>query len=199
MNKILSIFLREKEFHICAGDFSSIYSVLSIRDFADSCPEFLQNALKESGAQPVDKIIFPFGGASFTTVRIVNSIVKGILVFNDSAKTISVSTFLPYLYALMRHHTYFSEGLIALPTMRGDFFVVNFCSCVITKKNIMSAEEISNCKTNIFYSDDEIFRDVNFAQIQKELVCDDEFLQSNKSFVSDSAEAFYEHSPEYKY
>ncbi|MDR3030995.1 MAG: hypothetical protein LBU35_01255 [Holosporales bacterium] len=190
---ILSFFLRLKECHIYTNTFSKIYKITETREVADNILCFIQEAIENNENRDIEKLIFSSGPGSFTSVRIVNSIAKGLYIVNKATKFISVSSFLTYLYSLST-----GEGLIAIPTMRGDFFVAEYYDNILKEFEILSIEDIGKYRKNTIFEFDEAFNSQNLARNQFK-VLSSELAVKNKSLVSDLLHVSYGFTPEYKH
>lgn len=192
---ILSLFLRGKEFFISTESFSEVYTVLETRELADNIVDFLSVFLKKQSNQEIEKVVFSSGPGSFTSVRVLNSIVRGLYVAYPKIDFTSVSSFLPYFYSIYRTN---SEGIIAVPTMRGDFFVSKFINQTLLETKVCSSEEINKYGCKIYYDNDEAFNCLNLAKLQIELL-NSNIAEFNSSLISNSLDVDYGYCPEFKH
>ncbi|MDR0640559.1 MAG: hypothetical protein LBF65_02410 [Holosporales bacterium] len=185
----LSYFIRGKEFHVEHGDVSEIREASQTHELADKIIKFLSNL---SGVKDIKKVILQSGPASFTTLRSIYSIVKGISVTNKDIEIVTVPSFLTYLSIASR---YSNSGLLAIPTMRGDFFTCRYVNNMLDK---MIIRHIGNTEDHLYTENNTIFNSINLASRQKELI-DTELFPRNTFRITDNAEIIYEDSTIYKY
>lgn len=186
----LSLFIRNQEFHVCFGDVSRIYEPASARNLADSMPVFLADFLENVDFSLCRKVIFSSGPASFTASRIMNSVVKGLAVFRPDLEFFGISNFLTYMYIASRSRP---DGCIAIPTMRGDYFCVEYCD-----GRLGSIKVADTLFQLVILDNNEIFENINLANIQHAVI-DSEVFKLNPSFMSRSLDIDYGFTPEYKY
>ena len=186
---ILSLFLRNKEFHVSCGEFEHIYKVTESREMADNVPAFLKETMDHIDFSKCSKVIFSSGPASFTTARIMNSLVKGLKISAPNLDFLGISNFLTYLYIASQHN---SEGSIALPTMRGDYFYAAF-----SEKKLSDIEIFSDLNQNTILDSNEIFDNINMSTIQEKL-SDDNIVKMNPNYIQNSLDINYGFTPEYK-
>lgn len=185
---ILSLFIRDKEFHICSGDFEQICKIEETKKMADKIPVCFKEFISQINFREVDTILYSSGPASFTTARIMNSMLKGIKVTCQSMKFIGISNFITYLSILLQRS---EQGMIAIPTMRGDYFV---CTYLGNKLSEMKLE--ATPKDGIIYSNDKMFNNINLA-LQQYNICNHDILLNNSNFVTYDLSINYGITPEY--
>lgn len=187
---ILSIFIRGKEFYVYTNTgISQIFTVSESRYLADNVVSFLASVLKND---KLKKVIYSAGPGSFTTVRIINSILKGLYISDSSIEFIGVSNFLTYLSVVSKIS---NEGTIAIPTMRGDYFTCTYNEQILREQNIQNINEYSS---NIYEDNNKVFENVNLAKIQNDIL-NSEFSPLNKKYIYSKIEINYGFTPEYKH
>lgn len=192
---MLSLFLRGKECHISIAGFSKVCALSETREVADNFVWFLAETIKNAGSPLVKKVVFAAGPSSFTSVRVVNSVVKGLYIADRNIRFLGVSTFLPYLYLVSKIS---KSGVVAIPTMRGDFFTARFKDGALLDSTIETIQELDAGNIDIYYDNNEIFEKVNLATIQVELL-GSEIARKNKLFISSSLNPFYGYCPKFKF
>lgn len=185
---ILSLFIRNKEFHIYSDNFEQVCRVEETRGMADKIPICFKKFISQINFRGVDTILHSSGPASFTTARIMNSMLKGIKVTCPSMKFIGISNFITYLSILLPKS---EQGAIAIPTMRGDYFV---CTYLDNKLSEMKLEVAP--KAGIIYSNDKIFNNINLA-LQQYNIYNRDILSNNSNFVTYDLSINYGITPEY--
>lgn len=185
---ILSLFIRDKEFHICSGDFEQICKIEETKKMADKIPVCFKEFISQIDFRKVGTILYSSGPASFTTARIMNSMLKGIKVTSPDMKFIGVSNFITYLSIVLQKS---EQGTIAIPTMRGDYFV---CAYLGNKLSEMKLEVTPHEGT--IYSNDKIFNNINLA-LQQYNIYNHNILLNNKNFVTCNLSINYGITPEY--
>lgn len=176
---ILSIFLHDNQFHIASEYDAEIYNVTDKRKMADNIMLFIDGFLKNANISDVDKIVFPNGPASFTSIRIINSLVKGLCIAKPDIKHIGVSNFLTYIYVKNK-----PSGTVSIPTQRGDFFVADYFDWQI-KKTYLSDQ---NCTISI---------EKNLAKAQIDLL-DSDMVAKNSNFITQDFVLDYGFTPVFK-
>ncbi len=185
---ILSIFIRDKEFHISTEAYGEVHKVTETRGMADKIPALFSEFLNKIEFNIIDTIVYSTGSASFTTTRIVNSLVKGIKVARPDIKFIGVSNFLTYIQVLKYTRP---SGTIAIPTMRGDYYICEYVRGKIAKTYI--SEELY--KETIM--DSAIGLDnVNLASLQIKAI-HSELVDNNDKYIINNLETKYTYNPEY--
>ena len=192
---MLSLFLRGKECHISIDSFSNVYEVLETREVADNFVYFLSNAMNSCKKSEIKEVVFASGPASFTSVRIINSIVKGLYISDKKIKFVGVSSFLSYLY-IARNIS--KAGILAVPTMRGDFFISEYNDSRLSETRIKNLDELNKHEAPIFFDNDSIFNETNMAVVQIQLL-DSDIPAKNKSYISDSLDPEYGFTPSFKF
>ncbi|MBQ8651042.1 MAG: hypothetical protein IJ481_00750 [Alphaproteobacteria bacterium] len=147
---ILSIFIHNGSFHISNFELSVEYGNSKGRALADSLPLYLKDFLSKIDRNKISRILYPSGPGSFTTMRMVHSIVKGISIASNKVDFFGISSFLTYYYFIKK------DCFISIPTMRGDFFV---CGFVADNQTI---EYIAN-ESKGFATNSDYFNGNNFA------------------------------------
>jgi tRNA A37 threonylcarbamoyladenosine modification protein TsaB len=195
----LSYFLRGNEFHVATGGFSNIYRVLENRAMADNVASFINDALAKSSNEPIKTVIFQSGPASFTSRRIINSVAKGLAIFDKNIDFIGISSFLTYFSIASKVAT---QGIICIPTMRGDYFACEYDSKTIKKSKILDVASIAKCSISVYFEENLIFGGGNLAEIQK--MASDLMLAKSDSILIDNCHVRrgilnidYGYTPEY--
>ncbi|MDR1609705.1 MAG: hypothetical protein LBR78_02535 [Holosporales bacterium] len=159
----LSYFLRGNELHILAGEISKIYHIENANDIADVTPALIYNTIVQNQSQDVRKIIYPIGPGSFTATRTISSIATGFSIANPTIEIIGVSSFLAYVSVASKTSLHYA---IAIPTMRGDFFIYETSKGSLGDYKIASAANITQRNLAVFYPASEIFTNINLAATQ---------------------------------
>lgn len=190
----ISIFLKDKEFHIVCGDLEDIYIETETKNLADNIPLFISDIISKCSINNLENLIYSSGPCSFTSIRIINSIVKAFAISFPTAKFCGISHFLTYLKVL--NETY-SKGTIGIPTMRGDYFTSRFNNNKLEKIDIenLSKEYLLNNEL-IFVENSGLFSNINLAKIQLGLFNTSLFLQ-NSQFINTDLRINYGFTPEY--
>jgi tRNA A37 threonylcarbamoyladenosine modification protein TsaB len=160
---ILSCCLRENELHVLAGEISKIHHIDNVRDIADIAPMLIHNTIAENSIQDVSKIVYPVGPGSFTAIRTMSSIAIGFSIANPIIEIIGVSSFSAYSFVAEKISR---DYVIAIPTMRGDFFVYESSKSALENYDITNTENIPQNSGAVFYPNSEIFTNVNLAVAQ---------------------------------
>ena len=194
MGGVFSFFINSEYCHVYTSEKSYIYKLSQLNKMADKVPMYIKNSLNN---YKVTKIIYSSGPLSFTTLRVINSIIKGIKIVNKNIEFIGVSNFLTYLSLTEKNNT---EGLIAIPTYRGDYFI---CTYDFNKKlsdiSISSLENFNNVANKLLLTNDisSLFKNMNLAQQQFKILYNNiSFI--NKEFINTSTEVIYNITPIFK-
>ena len=191
----ISLFIRNKEFQVSTEGFNDIYKVNESRELADNIPVFLKDFISKIAISNIEKVIYSAGPASFTTIRIINSVLKGLLVSYPNVKFVGVSNFLTYMAISSKIS---ADGIIAIPTMRGDYFTCEYSNKKILTTGLLDTQSIEKYKTSIFFDNDNIYDDINLSKLQKSILNSD-FNIENSNYIKNSLEIDYGFTPEYKY
>ena len=186
---ILSLFIRNKEFHVAYGEFAHIYKVNESREMADSVPMLLKEVLDSVAFDECDDVLYSSGPASFTTARIMTSLVKGIAISQPALKFTGISNFLTYLYIALQTK---SSGLLAIPTMRGDYFATAYQDDVLEDEIIMS-----ELPKHAVLDNDQMFELANFASVQINII-NTNIAIINKKYTQNTLDINYGFTPEYR-
>lgn len=173
---------------------SHIYTLSQLNKMADKVPMYVKDSLPSC---KIDKVIYSAGPLSFTTLRVVNSIIKGIKIVNKNIEFVGVSNFLTYLSIINTNN---SEGLIAIPTYRGDYFICTYDSNKkLSEISICNLEDFNNVAYKTILTNDIsiLFKNMNLAQQQFKILYNNiSFI--NKEFITDSTEVIYNITPIFK-
>lgn len=194
MEGILSLFINNGYFHIYTYEHSYIYKLSQLNKMADKVPMYIKNSLP---SYKLKKIIYSSGPLSFTTLRVVNSIIKGIKIVNKDTEFIGVSNFLTYLSLIETNNT---EGLIAIPTYRGDYFICTYNSDKkLSEISICNLDYFNNVAYKLILTNDIdiLFKNMNLAQQQFKILYNDISI-INKEFINNSTEIIYNITPIFK-
>ncbi len=190
----ISIFLKDKEFHIVYGNLEDIYIEKESRNLADNIPLFISNIISKYQINNLENLFYSSGPCSFTSIRIINSIVKAFSISFPTAKFWGISHFLTYLKVLIG--TY-SKGTIAIPTMRGDYFTSQFNNDKLGKINIENLPQKYLQNNDIIFTENpDLFLNINLAKIQLDLSNTSLFFQ-NSQFINTDLRINYGFTPEY--
>lgn len=189
---IISLFLKGKEFHVFWGNQEYIYTEKESRNLGDNIPSFIGGILKKQPISNLKQLIYSSGPASFTSARIINSVIKGFALSFPETKFIGISNFLTYYYLTNEAD---SELTIAIPTMRGDYFTAHVKDSKITEMTVASfSGEPTNNK--IVFEDDPRFSGVNLARDQFDLL-NTNLIIDNPAFVNTDLRINYGFTPQY--
>ena len=186
---ILSLFIRNKEFHVAWGDFARAYKVNEPREMADSVPMFLKEAIDFVAFEQCNTILYSSGPASFTTARIMTSLIKGIAISRPDLKFVGISNFLTYAHIASQVK---DSGMLAIPTMRGDYFVTSYRDGSLTDIKVMN-----ELPTNAFLDDDHVFDVKNLASMQIGAI-NANTAAINSKYMQTSLDINYGFTPEYR-
>ena len=187
---ILSLFIRENEFHISNGNVDRIYAVEERCRLADMIPRALTDYLSDIDFNLINTLIYSNGPDTFTTLRIMASLIKGISIVRSDIRLISMSNFLTYIY---KASEYSLTGSIAIPTQRGDYFV-----CDYTREGESEVQIHNTLNPSVLLHTSQIFKNINLAQTQYEYyISSDAKTDIRGEFAS--TEIRYGIDPIYKY
>lgn len=189
----ISIFLKGKEFHIVCGEIEDIYSESETRNLADNIPLFIDCVISKIQLNNLENLIYSSGPCSFTSIRIINSIVKAFAISFSKIKFLGVSHFLTYLCAL---NNKYQNGLIAIPTMRGDYFTTQFSDNKLNKINIKKVSTENSCLNSVtIFEDSTCFSSINLAKTQL-LLLNTDIVSLNPQFLNSDFHIEYGFTPE---
>ena len=151
---ILSIFIRDKELHISTPDFARIQKVSRTCAMAETIAGLFGEVMLRQRINDISEIIYSSGPASYTTTRIMTSVIKGFQVVKPEITPAGILTFSTYLSMLPED----KEGFIAIPSMRGVYYVAKF-----ERHKILSINEFKDLPPKTYSIDDEIFQAENLA------------------------------------
>lgn len=191
----ISLFIKNKEFHVFGENFENVYGVNESRELADNLPVFLKDAISKDGNSDFETVIYSAGPASFTTVRIINSLLKGLLVARPALKFVGVSNFLTYMVIASKVS---SRGILAIPTMRGDYFTSEYNDEKLQNPKILGLQNIEKHEGKVFFDEDTIYNDINLSKVQKSML-NSNFAVENSGCIKKSLEIDYGFTPEYKH
>jgi tRNA A37 threonylcarbamoyladenosine modification protein TsaB len=154
--------------------------------------DFLEKFYKYQDKK-IEKLVFQSGPMSFTSHRIVNSIAKGLALTDKNIKLFAVSSFLTYSLEVSAKY---SEVLVCISTMKGDFFTCEYKKSKICNIKIKNLDQINAETSKVFFEEDPDFNDVNFAATQlialnSSNVNADGFITSGFSMIN------YGYTPQY--
>ena len=185
---ILSLFIRNKEFHLSGGSFEQLSRIEETRGMADKVPELFKTFINQINFSEIDTVLYSSGPASFTTARIMNSMLKGIKIVRPDIEFVGISHFVTYLSIIAKQH---EQGTIAIPTMRGDYFTCRFVDSKLEEMNIST--KLSN---DVILSNNEILANMNLAK-QQYSISNTDILKRNMDFVTHDLEIDYGITPKY--
>ena len=161
MNNIFSFFINNECCYIYTDNSSYTYKLSQLNKMADKVPMYIKNSLPN---YKIEKVLYSAGPLSFTTLRVINSIIKGIKIVNKNIEFIGISNFLTYLSLIKTDNT---EGLIAIPTYRGDYFICTYNSHEkLSEISISNLEYFNNVAYKTILTSDisNLFKNINLAQ-----------------------------------
>ncbi|MDR2667163.1 MAG: hypothetical protein LBB34_03590 [Holosporales bacterium] len=190
---IISIFIHSKEFHIASDELAEVYRVSESRELADMAVHFLAKFLSKHKHQHIKRVIHSTGPSSFTTIRIINSIVKGMRIAAPSCKFVGISSFLTYLSIFSVHST---KGIIAIPTMRGDYFTAEYLNCTLQNQQLLSEESINLYNGDKYFADNFDYERVNLSRNQEQ-VLNSNLAEKNETYIKRLLSVDYGFTPQY--
>jgi tRNA A37 threonylcarbamoyladenosine modification protein TsaB len=140
-----------------------------------------------------NEIIFSSGPDTFTSMRVIGSIIKGISLCAPQVTFLAISNFLT-LFSLVPNDIDF--GIIAIDTMRGDFYCMDFTGMLLTNYRLIKKEEL--CSNNNFIIYNKNVNNVNLAKIQINMLNSEKF-NINQHLIAKSLKINYGTTPQYKY
>ncbi|MDR2074767.1 MAG: hypothetical protein LBP31_00930 [Holosporales bacterium] len=140
-----------------------------------------------------DEIIFSSGPDTFTSMRAIGSIMKGMSLCAPQMTFLSISNFLT-LFSLVPNDVTF--GTIAINTMRGDFYCMSFTGMLLNNYRLIREEELNSNDDYVLYNNK--IENKNLATVQIEMLKSEKF-NANVRLVSKSTEINYGIIPQYKY
>lgn len=183
---MLSFSICGKNCYIATETFSKNIACLETKNTS----EIMLNLLKEFQVQNFKTLIYSTGPGSFTSIRVIGAIAKGILLSSPDIKILSISTFLT-LFSIISQ----KKGTIAINTMRGDFHCMDFDEKKLINKRTVFPEKLNLSST--FFDEDILSEGVNLAEEQIKLLKTNKFAQ-NQPLVSNSLVVDYGTNPIYK-
>lgn len=154
-------------------------------DANNKASEVLVSMLELLIASKVTHIFFPSGPHSFTSTRIIHSIVSGLKIVNPNMKLTAVSCFLTYAAALKRNDPY----TIAISTRKGDFYCMDCIDGILQNYRVAVPDGV------VFYDSAEFY--ANLASLQLNIQ-NNSLFEKNKELVTDSTDINYSATPVYK-
>jgi tRNA A37 threonylcarbamoyladenosine modification protein TsaB len=186
---MLAIFLNGKKCYAATRQTEKTIECGSVRTVSDVLVPMLSEFHEIS---EVNRVIFPVGPGSFTSIRVVLSVIKGFSIAGASRISLSpVSSFLPFFLALPES---VKTGTLAISTGRGDYFCSRFDAFIIENQFsiISSISEIED----IFLDSDEIFSNVNLAGVMLRNIDSPRAIANTRNATS-LDEPVYGFSPDY--
>jgi tRNA A37 threonylcarbamoyladenosine modification protein TsaB len=165
------------------------------RMMADNVIFFIDDAIKKSTCKTIKMLVFQNSPMSFTSLRIVNSLAKGFSIAKQDIKLTAVSSFLTYF---LKASTKSPNGLICIPTMRGDYFTCKYEKLMLGQIEIRDICHIKAEVSQVFFEDDLFFKDINFANAQIEAL-KLESANASKFIIHGMPEVNYGYTPKYNY
>lgn len=141
---MLSFFVSNNCCHIYSENKLQIHKITEPHRIADLIPLFLKSEL-----QKVDELIFPLGPLSFTTVRIVNSVVKALKIARPNTKFVGVSSFLTY-FCIAQGNC----DVIAINSYRGNFYYRSIEHNKFSEQAVGTMDEIQQKYKNPLFDTD---------------------------------------------
>jgi tRNA A37 threonylcarbamoyladenosine modification protein TsaB len=151
-------------------------------------PVLEKTITKEEG-----KIVFSSGPDTFTSIRVIGSIVKGISLCAPQMTFLAVSNFLT-LFSLVPKNI--NSGGISIDTMRGDFYGMDFTGVLLTNYRLLRKEEWRENDSYVLYNNEIDDRNLAVAQVK---MLDSAKFKANQHLVSKSLKINYGTIPRYKY
>lgn len=162
-----------------------IYKVSEQHKIADLTPLFLGNEFRN-----LDKVIFPLEPLSFTTVRVVNSVVKALKIVYPATCFIGISNFLTYFHAVNENC-----DAIAINSYRGDFYYRSITDGKFSQQAIATMDELKHKYKKPIFDVDLLRDDTNLAFVQYSALYSS---YADKEFIREGTEIEYVYTPHYR-
>lgn len=162
-----------------------VYKVYEQHKIADLTPLFLGNEFYN-----LDKVIFPLEPLSFTTVRVVNSVVKALKIVYPTTRFIGVSNFLTYFHVVNG-----SCDAIAINSYRGDFYYRSIANGKFSKQAVATMDELKHKYKKTIFDVDLLQADTNLAFVQYSALYNS---HATKEFIHEGIEVEYTYTPHYR-
>lgn len=185
---ILSIAICNNKCYIATEQFTNSVVCQDIRNTS----EVMLDLMTQTTSKKFDTLIFSSGPGSFTTMRVIGSIVKGIRLCHPNIEIVAISTFLS-LFSLVPLDQL--NGSIAINTLRGNFYCMDFHQLKLYNERIID----STLTNNAFFFDTELISsEINLAEQQINLLNTDKFIQ-NQQLIQYSTNINYGTRPTYTF
>lgn len=172
----------------CYISFNNKEQCIICPDIRDTSEQMLR-LLEQISIDDFNEVVFSAGPGSFTSMRIIGSIIKGIELCKPSIKILSISTFLSLFSIIPCKYT---SGTIAIDTIRGDFYCMDFIDLRLYNRRICRKESIQNA-----FCDINLLNNTNLASQQIKLLQMKKFL-TNQELIHYSSVIDYGINPNYK-
>lgn len=190
----ISFFLQNNRFCVYSEQYSQIYEVAEMRKMADNIALFLKDVTLNANFSHYKRIVYSSGATSFTTARIIYSLLKGLRITFPALTFLGISHFLTYLTIFNKKSP---SGIITIPTMRGDYFICEYTQSLLSPAKILSIDTLKQSTQNVFFIEKSDFNNLNLAKIQFQLL-NTLTLAQNLNFINNDLKIDYGFTPEYK-
>lgn len=194
---ILSIFLKGNTCYVATEHIEESFVCDEIREVSDVFVPLIKKVLAKSNCFEVSKFIVSAGPGSFTSVRVLNSIAKGVLVaHSNKIPCVSVSSFLTYLEVLSDKVI---DAIIAISTMRNDFFCMDVgLGYKLSNFRILKEQDLISVDKKVFFDNSGVFCGCNLAAAQIRSLDSDKRL-NNIELIDSFIKPVYGFAPRYKF
>ena len=190
----ISFFLQNNLFYVHSEQYSKIYEVAKMRKMADSIALFLKDVALNANFSHYKRIVYSSGATSFTTARIIYSLLKGLRIAFPALTFLGISHFLTYLTIFNKKSP---SGIIAISTMRGDYFICEYNQSLLSSVKILSIDTLKRSTQIVFFIENSDFNNLNLAKLQFQLL-NTPALTRNLNFINNDLKIDYGFTPEYK-
>ena len=192
---MLSFFLCNNCCHIFSPNTSRMHALSDAYKIADVAPLLLSDEIRNKN---ITKVIYSAGVLTFTTQRIVNSIIKALKLVNPNVRFISVSNFLTYFHANK------DCKAIAINSYCGSFYYREVIDGKLSGQSTDSLENLESKYKNVIIDADLLNNNVNLAYMQYVALCDyfngeiPNIINDKDGLIKESVDIEYSSTPIYK-
>ncbi len=192
---MLSFFLCHNCCHIFSPYISRMHVLADAYKIADIAPLLLSDEIRKTN---IIEVVYSAGVLTFTTQRIVTSIVKALNVVHPKARFISVSNFLTYFYIKK------SCDAIVINSYCGNFFYREVIDGKLSEQSSDLLETLKSKYKNIVMDSDILNNDTNLAYMQYVALCNyfngeiPDVINDEKGLIKETIEIEYSSTPLYR-